>query len=1128
MFTQFFGAFNDNAWKLVVALLAMRLVSAELGESGPAVEAAFQRNTTLAFVALTLPLMLFSLPAGALADRVSKRRLIIVAKVLELLLMSAATASLVVDPTNRLWAMSILALMGVQSALFSPAKYGILPEIVPHERLSATNGLMEMWTFLAIIAGTGAGGWLLAVSGTKVWLVGAVLTTFSVVGLSFSFTIPRVPPARTSGSGLDALRGAVSAIRLDRMLTFTVLGMTSFWAVASLLGQSIFVYAKSALALPDSTVGLPMAAFGIGVGGGSVLAGRLSGAKVETGLIPLGAIGLSIFTLLLGILAPAFGGTMVLMVLLGVSSGFLVVPLQSLLQWRAPADRRGAVIAVSNVLIFGGILSGSLGAQALSFAGLSQPGIITSAGAAVVLGTILLVWFMPDTLLRLFLVILTHTFYRLRVVGRSHVPETGGALLVPNHVSIVDGLFMIASLDRQVRFIVEATYYERRLLHPFLKALGAIPISASRGPRVVLRALRDAGRYLDEGSLVCIFAEGQMTRTGMMLPFRRGLERIAKGHTAPIIPVHLDRVWGSIFSREGGRFLTKVPRQIPYRIVASYGEPMRSGTTIPEIRQAVMELAAAAAVHRKQDARPLHHGFIRAARRRPFRLAFADMQRGSIGRFKALTSCIAIARALRPHWSNQLRVGVLLPPSVPGALVNMAASLCGRTSVNLNYTTGKAGMESAAKQASLHTVVTSRVFLEKAGLELPAGVVPLWIEDLVGGIGRGQKAKAFLLALLAPISVLQRACGCSRRPSIDDVATIIFSSGSTGEPKGIMLSHWNVGSNVDALAQVFELTSSERMLGILPCFHAFGYLALWFCARRGLGMVCHPNPIDAGAIGELVQTYRVTMLLATPTFLQVYLRRCTPAQFGSLLLVVTGAEKLSERLCSAFEDQFGIRPLEGYGTTECSPVVAVSTRDFRAPGFYQPGSRRGFVGHPLPGVAVRIVDPDTHELRPAGTDGMLLVKGANVMLGYLGRDDLTDAVMHDGWYITGDIAVASEDGFLKITDRLSRFAKIGGEMVPHGRVEEALEEAAGEDTRQFAVTSLPDDRKGERLAVLHTLDETAIPAILEQVKASGLPNLFIPRSDQFVRVEQIPILGTGKPDLRAIRRIAAEALGASS
>jgi len=361
---------------------------------------------------------------------------------------------------------------------------------------------------------------------------------------------------------------------------------------------------------------------------------------------------------------------------------------------------------------------------------------------------------------------------------------------------------------------------------------------------------------------------------------------------------------------------------------------------------------------------------------------------------------------------------------------------------------------------------------------------------------------------------------------VDDVATILFSSGSTGEPKGGMLTHFNIDSNVEALAQAFRTTIYDKILGVLPLFHSFGYTAtLWFAAIEGLATVWHPSPTDASAIGELVERHRVTFLLATPTLLSIYLRRCTPAQFGTLRVVLAGAEKLSDRMVTAFEDYFGIKPLEGYGATECSPVIAASTPDFRAPGFYQPGWRRGAVGQPIPGVTVRVVAPETFEPLPPGREGLLLVRGPNVMKGYLDRPDLTAQVIRDGWYVTGDLAQVDEDGFIKITDRASRFSKIGGEMVPHGRIEEELHKAADLDPPAFAVTSLPDPSRGERLAVLHTLGAAEIPPLLQKLAAAGLPNLFIPRADHFVHVNELPLLGTGKIDLRAVKQKAYEALG---
>jgi acyl-[acyl-carrier-protein]-phospholipid O-acyltransferase/long-chain-fatty-acid--[acyl-carrier-protein] ligase len=386
-------------------------------------------------------------------------------------------------------------------------------------------------------------------------------------------------------------------------------------------------------------------------------------------------------------------------------------------------------------------------------------------------------------------------------------------------------------------------------------------------------------------------------------------------------------------------------------------------------------------------------------------------------------------------------------------------------------------------------------------------------------VGTGERLGALARALLLPLGWLERACGASRKVTRDDVATILFSSGSTGEPKGVMLTHGNVQSNCDGVAQLIPLDHHDRLVGVLPLFHSFGNMALWYAVQQGAGIVFHPNPLDAAAVGEIVATQRATILLATPTFLQLYLRRCEPGQLGSLRIVLTGAEKLTEELADAFADRFGIRPVQGYGATETAPAVAISAPGYRAAGFYQAGVRRGSVGRPLPGVTVRIVDPETKVEKPIGESGLVLVRGANVMRGYLGRDDLTAAALHDGCYVTGDIGRVDDDGFLFLTDRLSRFSKIGGEMVPHGVVEEHLQACGGKTERAFAVCGVPDAKKGERLMVLTTLPAAAVADVVKKMATRGLPALFVPRVDQFVSVAALPVLGTGKIDLRKVKEL---------
>lgn len=1109
---QFLGAFNDSAWKQLVILLTV---------GAAATESQGQSGTAIAQIVLLIPLMLVSLPAGVLADRSGKRTIIVAMKVAELALMTLGTLALALNPAGGWLSLAVLALVGVQAALYSPARYGILPELLPHQDLSRGNGLIEMASNIALIAGTVAAGPLFQKTHGSPWPAGLVLMILSGIGLAAALRIPEVAPARSEGGLKETIRMASEAIRSDRVLRLAVVGQVIVWSIASLVPAPILPYGMITLGLKPFEASLPVAALGIGVGIGCYLAGRVSGRQVEYGLIPLGALGMSAASLTFGAWGPELRGTIVLMGLLGFFAGFVLVPLNALIQWRSPADRRGAVIAATNTLVYAGMLSGAVLALIFARLDLSAPTIFLTMGAGLGVGFIWAFSLVPEAFFRFLLLSMAGSVYRVRYIGREHVPQQGQALLVPNHVSFVDGLFIMALSDRPVRFVVYAEYFDKPIIGRLLKTMRAIPISASRGPRMILQAFREAGRALDAGELVCIFPEGQLTRTGLIGPFQRGLLRIVKNRTTPIIPIYLDRLYESVFAPVSGR---RIPDRIPFPVTVSVGEPMPTTSTLFELRQAIRRLDHEAWEFRKEDLKPLHRGFIRQARRHPFRKALMDLQKPGLSYLQTLVASLAIAKRLGPNWEGQPNVGVMLPASMGAAVINVAAALAGKATVNLNFTAGRAGMESAAKQSGLRTLVTSRAFLEKAKLEAPGGVELIYAEDEMKALTRGDKLRALIAALVLPAKALERYAGAARPASLDDPATIIFSSGSTGDPKGVVLTHYNIAADIEATRRAHRVNSTDRLAAVLPLFHAFGYSMFWFAKTSGMGSAFHPSPLDAVAVGALVERFRVTVLMATPTFLQLYIRRVPPSQFGSLRLVLAGAEKLPDTLASAFEDGFGIRPTEGYGVTECSPFVAVNTFPYRAPRFFQPGSRRGTVGQPLPGVVVQIVSPITQEPLGPDEEGLVLVKGPNVMSGYLGRPDLTEKAFLDGWYNTGDLGLLSEDGYLKITGRLSRFSKIGGEMVPHGRVEEALQEAAQAQTQLFAVTAVGDPKKGEKLAVLTTLDDAKVDAALRKLSEMGLPNLFIPRRENVVKVPAIPMLGSGKLDLRAVRKLAEESL----
>jgi len=723
----------------------------------------------------------------------------------------------------------------------------------------------------------------------------------------------------------------------------------------------------------------------------------------------------------------------------------------------------------------------------------------------------------PLGLVRFGIRCLIAALYRVRVLGAGNVPAKGAALLVSNHVSFMDG-FLVgwAARHRHVRFMIWRPYYDHWAVHELLRALRTVPVDLG-GPKAMTAAIQAARRELEAGHVVCIFPEGAVTRTGNLLPFKRGMEKIAQGLDIPVIPVHLDRVWSSILSFAGGQFLGKTPGRWPYPVTVSFGPPLASEKAKPATawaaRQAVEELGSEAAGLTRKRGATLPARFVRLARRHWSKFAMADSTGRELTYGRALTAALLLASEVRRKTDSQKMIGLLLPATVGGALANLGVSLAGKVPVNLNFTGGKEAMAYAAAQCEIRTVITSKVFLAKAKLEAPEGSI--YLEDIMASLTKAQKLFALIKARIAPAGWL------TPKGDPDSLATVIFSSGSTGVPKGIMLSHFNLATNVDAVLQLFWLDERDRIIGVLPLFHSFGFMAtIWLPLFTGGGVVYHPNPTDAKVIGELIHKYQGTFLLSTPTFCGTYMRKCTREQFASLRFVVVGAEKLREPLRKEFQETFGIDLLQGYGMTEMSPVVAVNSPDFQDKKYPQIGTKHGTVGLPIPGVAVRIVDPETKEPLPTGQEGMLLVKGPNRMLGYLNQPERTAQVFHGDWYITGDMAKVDEDGFLAITDRLSRFSKVGGEMVPHLLVEELISKVCGD--APCVVTGLPDERKGERLAVLYT-DPTITPEELwHRLSATDLPKLWLPKLENIHHVDELPLLGTGKLDLRGVKARALE------
>jgi acyl-[acyl-carrier-protein]-phospholipid O-acyltransferase/long-chain-fatty-acid--[acyl-carrier-protein] ligase len=724
--------------------------------------------------------------------------------------------------------------------------------------------------------------------------------------------------------------------------------------------------------------------------------------------------------------------------------------------------------------------------------------------------------------------IVGHTFYRIRSHGLENIPATGAALLVCNHVSQLDAGILVSQVRRPIRFLIYSGWMTSFPLKYFFRTAKVIPINPKAGPRALMASLRNASEALARGELVCIFAEGGITRTGFIQPFQRGLEQVLKRCPAPVIPVYFDGLWGSVHSFQGKRFYWKWPGRFPYPVWVNFGKPLPPTVTAGEVRQAVQLLSAESAVRRMPSRLPVHRQFVRMATRHPFRLCFVDGHdpvRTPLRYIEALVGAKLLRRHLRRLLKHDPMVGLWLPPSSGAALANIALAFLGKPTVNLNYTSSAEMVQSAIGQCGIRHILTSRQFTARSALNPGPGVELIYLEDIRAKITRLQRMGTLFASLVIPRFIQERWLLRLGRHTSTDLATVIFSSGSTGEPKGVMLTHGNIAANAASMIQAIDPLPRDRLLGILPFFHSFGYtVTLWVPLQVGAALILYPNPLAAREVGEVCKKHRVTIALATPTFLRSYLKRCEPDEFQTLRLLICGAEKMPQPLVKEFEAKFGVLPLEGYGCTELSPVVSTNVPDQEiADGYRQIANKPGTIGLPIPGVALRVVHRETMEPLPMGTEGLLLVHGANVMKGYLGRDDLTRKKIVNGWYITGDLARMDEDGFTTITGREERFAKVGGEMVPLEKVEEEIHHALATNERAVVVTAIPDERKGERLIVLHlSLNGLDVEQIRHQLGSRGLPNICIPSARDFFAVEDIPVLGSGKLDLKRCKQKALE------
>ncbi len=1092
------SSFNVTLFKIVLIFLSTQQLT-NSQDSG---------LVTLIAALFIAPTILFSGLGGALADHFNKRHVLMASKIAECIIMGLGVMAFALNKMPLL--LGVLFLMAIQTSLNGPAKYGIIPEIIKDAGLIAkANSLMQMTMYIAIISGTITAGWLFNAYHEHLTYIGLFLWSSAKLNTLISFWIQKVPDLKNPKPlSLNVFVESFIACRdtlKSRMLSVCILGMSWFWLVGATLQMLLALFGKFDLQINEALTSQLMIALMVGIACGSLAAGWISKDRIELGLVPIGGIGLVCGLIGLGHVAPSYTKAAIMLGVIGFAGGIFMVPLNAYLQDLADPQRKGQVIAANNILNAIAMVISSVTIHVLfDHLHLTASKIMLVTGGVTLLVTYAMLRILPGHLLRFMLWVLTTFIYRIKVHGKENLPTKGPMLLVANHVSFVDGLLISAGLSLNVRYVILEAFYRNRILHPLCKLMGAIPISMS--PRRMHQSIEDARAALSAGACVCIFPEGALTRTGTMQRFKPGFERIVKDLDVPIVPLYLHGVWGSIFSAHGGKFLWKLPMRLPYHVSITIGNPLPSSTQAFTLQQKVAELATQSFENRPYAPTSLAHEWVKNARKRFWQPAISDSSGLSL-RFGSALLASTILRA-KVATIPQKNIGVMIPASIGATLINLALTMAQKTSVNLNFTVGTGQLEQAIDQAQIKIVITSRQIISK--FQMPKNVEIWCIEDLLKQISWQQKIIAGWKAFFTPINKLVGI------ENPNDIATIIFSSGSTGTPKGVMLTHKNILANMTSVADILPLSPKASILAVLPFFHSFGYtITFWMPLLCGYRAVYHHNPLEARTIGNLVEKYKIEMILTTPTFCKFYIKQCTAKQFASLKICVVGAEKLSNILAEEFYSKFSIPLMEGYGCTELSPVAAVNIINMTSLGNTHIGHKPGTVGHPLPYVTARIVDPNTKEDLGPNESGLLLIKGPNIMQGYLNDPIRTAEVLDaDGWYNTGDIAQIDQDGFITIIDRLSRFAKIAGEMIPVIKVEEEIQRLMPQN--QIAVTVVPCAVKGEKLILLYT-GEQELPDLVINLR-NILPPLWIPAEASCFKVQTLPTLATGKMDLAGIKQ----------
>lgn len=1103
--------------------------------------------TALVNALILLPYILLFSPAGFISDRFPKNAVMRVSA-----WFAVGITLLITICYYQGWFMPAFALtllLGAQATIYSPAKYGYLKPLVGKDRLAEGNGAVQAVTIVAILAGTFAYSILFEqrfdLFGGRdeesilraIAPLGWLLVINSIIELTLTYRLPQIEEGDRVLRFVfgDYLRGRALSENLrplknNTVIRLSVIGLAVFWAVSQVMLAAFPAFAKETLAIHNTVLLQGMlATSGIGIIIGSMIAAHWSKRHIETGLIPVGALGIALGLLWLPLLH-SVGAHCVNFLFIGTMGGMFIVPLNALIQFHAGEHELGKILAGNNLVQNIAMLGFLIVTAVVAVIGANTQLLLLMIALVALIGTGYTVVKLPQSFVRFIAGYLMTRRYRVRVQGFKNIPERGGVLLLGNHISWIDWAIIQIACPRPIRFVMLKAIYERWYLRGFFKLFGVIPISQGAGAQGSLERI---AQLLQRGEVVCLFPEGTISRTGHLAEFRPGYERACAlvDDSVQIVPFYLRGLWGSQFSRSSER-LRRVRRDgLKRDIIVAFGVALPKEASVDVLKRRVFDLSINSWSDYVAELPTLPCAWLTAAKRTGHGMMVADTLSAPLSGYQGIAAVTAFARRIK-KFGDEKNIGLLLPTSSAAALANMAALCCGKAVVNLNYSASAEAIAHALALAEIKTVITSKRFLEKLS-QRNAALLPcfenvklIMLEDLHAQIPRTELVLRWLVAQYLPTFMLRKIFAA---PSdAEQTAVILFSSGSEGLPKGVMLSHRNVIANVRQIADVLNIEENDVVMASLPLFHAFGLTATTFMPLlESVPMVCHADPTDAVGVAKAIAEYRTTVLCGTATFLRLYAKhpRVHPLMLSSLRVVIAGAEKLTDDVRTMFQLKFNKDIYEGYGATETTPVASVNLPDQLDTNYWQVqiGGKLGTVGMPLPGSSCRIVDPDTLEELATGADGLILIGGCQVMRGYLRDEERTArAIIElDGmrWYKTGDKGHLDADGFLTIVDRYSRFAKIGGEMISLSTVEDKLRTVLAQPELELVAVNLPDEKKGEKIIALIA---TTIGAeeIRKQLLAAQLNPMMIPAAIGLVA--EVPKLGSGKTDFAAAKKMAME------